>query len=142
MSIRLSSFLSSVERGFQAGNPVLKGGNLETTRTINYHLGLARLTLATKASKSAAESLGSILVQAYDLADGSTCLKVNLSWTKHEDAGECAHSIFEKPAVDWSSEAAQIATAWLAGPPALPEVEKMPQATDVPEQADALAAAG
>ena len=104
MSIRLSSFLTQVERGFPADNP--SSSRAEPGRPTGPSitiLGLARLTLGVRAGQERrAQPLGTILLRAFDLPDGSLCLKVSLSWTKHEDATECVRSIFEKPAVDWT----------------------------------------
>jgi hypothetical protein len=138
MSIRLSSFLSHVERGLAADDPMLKGGTWDTSRTLNYHSGLARLALGARPDAHSVEPLGAILLQAFDLADGSSCLKVSLSWAGHADAGESIRSIFEKPAVDWSAEASQIAATWLAGPPAGSEIAKL----HIAEPAEVLAAVG
>jgi hypothetical protein len=138
MAIRLSSFLSSVERGLSADDPVLKGGTWDTSRTMNYNIGLARLSLGVRPGQEPAELLGAILVQAFDLADGSTCLRVSLSWAGRADAGDCARSIFEKSTVDWSAEASQIAATWLAGPPAKAEIAKLV----IAEPTEALAAVG
>jgi len=138
MAIRLSSFLASVERRFSANDPILKGGSWETNRTLNYNSGLARLSLGVRPGLDSAEPLGAILVQAFDLADGSTCLKVSLSWAGREDAPDCARSIFEKATIDWSAEASQIAATWLAGPPAKAEIAKL----RIAEPAEALAAVG
>jgi hypothetical protein len=138
MSIRLSSFLTQVERGFQADDAILKGGTWDTSRTMNYHTGLARLALGVRTGQSSAEPIGTILLQAFDLADGSSCLKVNLSWTDHDEATQCVRSIFESPAIDWAAEASQIASTWLAGPPAGAEIAKLSLA----EPAEALAAVG
>jgi hypothetical protein len=137
MSIRLSSFLSQVERGLQADAPILKGGTWDTSRTLNYHTGLARLALGVRAGTNMAEPMGTILLQAFDLADGSSCLKVNLSWTDHDEAMQCVRSIFESPTIDWAAEASQIASTWLAGPPAGAEIAKL----TIAEPAEALAAA-
>lgn len=137
MAIRLSSFLSHVERRLAADDPVLKGGTWDTSRTLNYNIGLGRLSLGVRPGKNSAEPLGAILVQAFDLADGSTCLKVSLSWAGREDAPDCSRSIFEKSSVDWDAEASQIAATWLAGPPAGAEIAKLHLA----EPAEALAVA-
>jgi hypothetical protein len=138
MAIRLSSFLASVERGFAPDAPVLKGGSWDTSRTLNYNVGLGRLALGVRPGQDLVEPLGAILVQAFDLADGSTCLKVSLSWSGREDAADCARSIFEKSTVDWSAEASQIAATWLAGPPAKAEIAKL----HIAAPAEALAAVG
>jgi hypothetical protein len=138
MAIRLSSFLAHVERGLSANDPVLKGGSWDTSRTLNYNIGLGRLALSVRPGQNLAEPLGSILVQAFDLADGSTCLKVSLSWAGREDASDCARSIFEKSSVDWDAEASQVAASWLAGPPAKAEIAKLL----IAEPAEALAAVG
>jgi hypothetical protein len=57
-----------------------------------------------------------VLVQEFKLADGTHCLKANLSW--QESDAEVAHPIYAKPHLDWQHEAAQLAAAWTAGPPA------------------------
>jgi len=138
MAIRLSSFLSHVERGFSASDPILKGGAWDTSRTLNYNIGLGRLSLGVRPGQTLVEPLGAILVQAFDLADGSTCLKVSLSWSGHEDASDCARSIYEKPTVDWTAEASRVAATWLAGPPPKAEIARL----HIAEPAEALAAVG
>jgi hypothetical protein len=138
MSIRLSSFLTQVEHGLSADTPVLKGRAWETSRTLNYQTGLARLSLGARPDAHSVEPLGTILLQAFDLADGSSCLKVSLSWAGHEDATDCARSIFERPELDWSAEASRIAATWLAGPPAQPGIANLRLA----EPVEALAAVG
>jgi len=138
MPIRLSSFLTHIEHAFKANEPILKGGNWDTSRTLNYHNGLGRLSLGVRKDQNSIEPLGTILLQAFDLADGSSCLKVSLSWADNEESTECARPIFEKPTVDWTAEASQIAAIWLAGPPAASEVAKL----SIAEPAEALAAVG
>jgi hypothetical protein len=140
MSIRLSSFLTDIERGFKADDPSLKGGTLEIGRTLNYNIRLARLALGTRTGRDKVESIGTILLQAFDLANGTTCLKASLFWTGHLDAPECVRSIFERPGVDWEAEASQIASTWLAGPPAAVPLTALKGADE--QHAEALAAVG
>ncbi len=118
MSVRLTSFLSSIEHACQCDEPAPKGGSWESSRTINYQLGLARLTLASRGASRQAQPMGSILLQACALADGSNCVKANLSWVDHDGESASVHSVYAKPGTDWEAEARLIASSWLAGPPA------------------------
>lgn len=114
MHSRLLSFLSDFERALQADDPAPDDGSWETTRTVNYHLGLARLTLAVK-SAAGLTPRGSILLQAYQLADGTPCLKAAMSWHGSENSG--VRAIYSKPDLNWTSEARKVAAEWMAGPP-------------------------
>lgn len=114
MAIRLTSFLSGIENSLGAGSAVLKGGSWDNRRTINYPLGLARYILAARTA-AGTEVLGSILVQAFDLGHGASCLRASLFWTGKEDS-ESVHAIYEHDGIDWAAEAAQVAELWLAGP--------------------------
>jgi hypothetical protein len=120
MAIRLTSFLSSIESALLADETVLQGGTWENSRTINYSLGLARCTLGSRRDK-ASRPLGTILLQSFDLGNGRSCLRANLAWAEADGVAEKVVSIFERPEIDWTSEAAQVAQAWLSGPPALAE---------------------
>jgi len=46
--MRLLSFLSDIERALIAESPVVDGGAWITTRMVNFHQGLARLTLTAR----------------------------------------------------------------------------------------------
>lgn len=134
--MRLLSFLAEIEQAMQADDPSPQGGTWDNTRTVNYHQGLARLTLIARTG-ARAETLGSLLVQSFHLADGSACIKVTLAW---KDApAEGSHAIYEKPATDWSREARTVASAWLNGIPAQTEI--MPAAEPM-TVAEPLAATG
>ena len=79
-----------------------------------------------------------ILLQSYLLADGSQCLKANLHWAGSAETQVIA--VYAKPLVNWRTEAASIATAWISGPPTASSAgEGSPV---MAEAADALAAAG
>jgi hypothetical protein len=131
MHTRLLSFLSDIEKSLAAEDPAPSEGAWENTRTVNYHLGLARLTLGVRAA-GALEERGTLLLQGYHLADGTPCLKVALAW-KGSGAAR-TQSIFSKPGTNWLSAARLIAAEWLAGPPA---AEETPASA-----AESLAAAG
>lgn len=122
MAIRLASFLSELEDALRADETPLKGGSWDNQRIFNYNLGLARFSLASRTARGS-DSLGSILIQAFDLADGSCCVKANLQWAGREDAPEAVHTIYQQPAIDWKAEAARVAAAWVAGPPAPVEIK-------------------
>jgi hypothetical protein len=113
MHTRLLSFLSDLERALAADDPAPLDGAWETTRTVNYHLGLARLSLNVR-------TRGQVLLQSYQLADGTPCLKAALSWTGTENGA--ARAIYSKPDINWTSEARKVAAEWMAGIPELAEV--------------------
>ncbi len=82
---------------------------------MNYHLGLARLSLQVRPASGPAQPRGVVTLQGYTLADGTPCLKAVLSWAGHE--GNTVIPVFTKPGLDWTREARKIASHWLAGPP-------------------------
>ncbi|HVU23673.1 MAG TPA: hypothetical protein VHE13_06065 [Opitutus sp.] len=116
--MRLLTFLSDIERTLQCDDPEPEGGIWKNTRMINLHTGLARLTLGCgPAGESAVVPRGSVLVQAFTLADGTPCLKANLRWNGSEAAA--SKSVFTRPGINWRLAAAEVAALWLAGPPAV-----------------------
>lgn len=119
MHHRLLSFLTDFERSLADDDPAPDDGTWETSRMVNYHLGLARLDLQVRVGELPS-SRGQVLVQGYQLADGTPCLKATLSWTGTERTTE--HAIYAKPDVNWTSEARKIAAQWMAGAPA-PQTE-------------------
>lgn len=114
--MRLLSFLSDVERALIAESPAIDGGAWETSRMVNFHHGLARLTLKPRPGAEVISAGGAIFVQAFVLADGSLCLKASLSW-KGSDAFP-VHAVYSRPNLNWKLEASRIASVWLEGPPA------------------------
>ena len=119
MHTRLLSFLTDVECSMAADDPAPSDGTWETTRTVNYNQGLARLVLGVRLPDGKLDSRGIIMLQSFLLADESTCLKAVLSWTGAES--KITRSIYAKPDVSWTSEARKIAAEWMAGPPSKPE---------------------
>lgn len=116
MHSRLLSFLSDFERALLADDPAPDDGTWQTSRTVNYRNGLARLQLSVRLPDGGNKPRGSILLQSYNLADGSACLKAHLGWAGAET--NSIHSIFTKPGNDWKSQARRLASQWMAGPPA------------------------
>lgn len=114
MHTRLLSFLADFERALAADDPAPLDGSWETTRTVNYHLGLARLNLNVRTSGNLV-SRGQVLLQSYQLADGTPCLKAALSWVGTENG--LTRAIYSKPDVNWTSEARKVAAEWMAGIP-------------------------
>jgi hypothetical protein len=120
MHNRLLSFLTDVEKALVADDPAPSDGSWEAARTVNYHLGLARLMLGVRLPEGGkTDPRGTILLQSYQLADGTPCLKAALSWTGSDR--NTVRSLFTKPEVDWTREARKIAAEWMAGPPAKAE---------------------
>ncbi len=114
MHTRLLSFLADFERALAADDPAPLDGSWETTRTVNYHLGLARLNLNVRTGGNLV-SRGQVLLQSYQLADGTPCLKAALSWVGTEN--NITRAIYSKPEVNWTSEARKVAAEWMAGIP-------------------------
>ncbi len=116
MASRLLSSLNDIEQAIQKQSAADMGPAWTATRMVNYHHGLARMTL-TPADDSVPEQLrGAIFLQSYVLADGALSFKASLNW--HGCDSFPVISVYAKPGVDWTFEATRIATAWLAGPPA------------------------
>jgi hypothetical protein len=115
-AMRLLSFISEIEKSLIANSPVVEGGAWETQRMVNFHHGLARLTLKARAGAELIADGGAIFVQAFALADGSLCLKASLNW-KGSDALPII-AVYSTPTLNWKLEASRIASAWLEGPPA------------------------
>jgi hypothetical protein len=116
VAMRLLSFLSDIERALIAESPVVEGGAWETNRMVNFHHGLARLTLKPRNGMETTLAGGAIFLQAFALADGSLCLKASLNW-KGSDALPVM-AVYSTPTLNWKLEASRIASAWLEGPPA------------------------
>jgi hypothetical protein len=116
MNSRLLSFLSDFERAIMADDPSPEDGSWQTSRTVNYRNGLARLQLSVRLPDSSNKQRGSVLLQSYNLADGSACLKAHLNWAGSETTA--VHAIFTKPGNDWKSQARRLAAEWMAGVPA------------------------
>jgi hypothetical protein len=121
MSNRLLSLLSEIERSLLANDPAPDGGTWETVRLINFHQGLARLTLAVRSPAGVTTQRGVILLQHFTLADDTQCVKANLSWQGSELAA--VHPIYSKPNLNWNGEAGQIAVKWLDGRPEVGSAE-------------------
>ncbi len=118
--MRLLSFLSDIEKALIAEAPAVDGGGWESNRMVNFCQGMARLSLAPRSSADLPFPPGSIFLQSFVLADGSMCLKANLTW-KGSDAFPVI-SVYSTPTLNWKLEASRIAKAWLEGPPALATV--------------------
>ncbi len=116
MHTRLLSFLSDIECSMAADDPAPSDGSWETTRTVNYNQGLARLVLNVRLPDTKIEPRGIIMLQSFLLADESTCLKAILSWTGSD--AKVTKSIYSKPEMNWTSEARKVAAEWMAGAPA------------------------
>jgi hypothetical protein len=140
MHHRLLSFLSDLERAITADDPQPGGdGVWSGTRIVNYHLGLARLSLQVRSTTSAPQHRGVVTLQSYALADGTPCLKATLGWAGHEAVRILP--VFTKPGLDWTSEARKIAAHWLAGPPESAVIVDVGSTADTRSEAPRLAAA-
>lgn len=138
MKTRMLSFFADIENALMADDPAPSdGGSWETSRIVNYQLGLARLTLAVRIPAGGLESRGSITLQSYALADGTSCLRAVASWTGSDNSRSFA--IYSKPGSDWKREARKIGAEWMAGPPPSFELTAYPVQRST---AEAVAVAG
>ena len=110
--MRLLSFLSEIEKALIAESPMIDGGAWEASRMVNFHQGLARLTLVARAGNDLPG--GAIFVQAFQLGDGSQSLKASLSWQGRDVLPVLC--VYSTPRLNWKLEASRIASAWLEGP--------------------------
>ena len=112
MATRLLSFLNDIELAL-IKQSAASGQSWVTSRMVNYHHGLARLTMTPSASSDPAQIRGAIFIQSFELADGSHCSKASLNWQGIDSFPVLA--VYAKPGTDWQAEASRIAGAWLAG---------------------------
>lgn len=111
-AMRLLSFLTEIEKAVIAESPVVDDGAWETSRIVNFHNGLARLTLTARPGNDFPG--GSIFIQAFLLADGSQSLKAVLDW--ETSSVSSVSNVYSTPQMNWRLEASRIASAWLEGP--------------------------
>ena len=135
MHTRLLSFLSDFECSLAADDPAPSDGSWETTRTVNYNQGLARLMLCVRLPGGKIESRGTVMLQSFLMADETTCLKAVLTWTGSDS--KLGRSIYAKPETNWVSEARKVAAEWMAGPPA--KVESVTEEQGAPDTSIATA---
>jgi hypothetical protein len=114
--MQLLSFLTEIGDALIKQSVSDMGPTWDITRMVNYHHGLGRLTLTPPAGADPTQMRGTVFLQTYRLADSSLCLKANLSWQGSEQFSTI--TVYAKPGLKWRTETAQIASAWLAGPPA------------------------
>ena len=125
MSTRLLSFLTSIEHALSQETGTAPVVKWSSQRSVNFKDGLARVILTPPADADSSSG-GAILLYSFLLSDGSLTLKAVLSWDR--SPATVRVSLHAKPAVDWKSEARQIAATWLAGPPAAATIEAGPSA--------------
>src|SRR3954466_14651013 len=116
MATRLLSFLTDVEQALLKESASNMGPSWVTSRMVNYHHGVARMTLTPATDSDPSQPRGSVFLQGFELADGSLCVKASLNW--HGSDAFPVIAVYSKPGVNWRAEAAKIASLWLAGPPA------------------------
>lgn len=140
MHHRLLSFLADLEHAIAADDPQPGGdGTWSGTRIVNYHLGLARLSLQVRPAAGPAQPRGTVTLQSHALADGTPCLKATLGWSGHEAVR--TFPVFTKPGLDWTREARMIAAHWMAGPPESAMVIPVGSLAEAPADATPIAAA-
>jgi len=124
--MRLLSFLTQIEHAVLQGPNSTENGTWETSRIVNFHHGFARLTFTPRAGADAPVPSGTIFLQVFTLANGSTCVKVSLAWAGSD---ECpVFAVYSSPTLDWKQEANRIGSAWLKGA----HHEQVPTSTPIP----------
>lgn len=115
--MRLLSFLSDIERAIRIEANAGETAIWDAARIVNFKTGLARLTLAVRDNeRDSGMPEGTLLVQHFSLANGSFCLKANLSWNGSN--ATTTLSVYDTPFLNWKLEASRVAATWLAGAPA------------------------
>ena len=127
MSNRLLTLLTEIERALIANDPNPEGGAWDTLRLINFHQGLARLTLSIRSPAGVTLGQGLILLQDFSLADGTQCVKASLNWQGVDKPS--VYSIYSKPLLNWHAEAGQIAAQWLDGHQAAVEAKALSESS-------------
>ena len=75
-------------------------------RSVNFQKGIARMIFA--------DGSGGIALQNFTLADGSICIKAELTWAPVNTVGSV--SVYPTPDnFDWFGAAVKISQAWIAG---------------------------
>jgi hypothetical protein len=110
--MRLLSFITEIENAVIAESPDVDGGAWTSHRIVNFHQGLARLTLTPRPGNEFPG--GTIFIQAFVLADGSQSLKASLNWDNNPTFSVVA--VYSTPRSNWKLEASRIASTWLEGP--------------------------
>ena len=115
MPTPLLAFLNDIEDALRSEATIDFPSMWSVSRIVNYHHGLARMTLTPLPTPDAPQRRGAIFLQSIPLADGTLCFKASLNW--HGSDAFPIITVHSKPHVSWKNEATRIAAAWLAGPP-------------------------
>lgn len=126
--MRLLSFLTDIERAIRLESNADESSIWDTARIVNFKNGLARLSLTVREADTGMPQ-GTVLVQHFALANGSFCVKANLSWDGSNASSII--SVYDTPVLNWKLESARIASTWLAGPPAESVTISIGNTTDV-----------
>lgn len=102
VSYRLVSFMTQIQDAIARR----EGQCPEGSRMVNFHKGIARFSM---------KDGGAIQVQAFELADGQTCLKIALYWAGIKTPA--IQSVYPTaPDFDYIKAAGRIAQTWIDGP--------------------------
>jgi hypothetical protein len=133
MAMCLLALLNEVVEALVQKSAQQLGLSWEVSRIVNYHHGLARLTLNPKPGADSGQMRGAVFLQNRLLADGAVSLKVSFSW--HGSEAFPSVLVDAKPLLEWKTEAARIAAMWLAGPEAAANIPPTPKTPPVFEKA-------
>lgn len=132
MQTRLLSFLAETEQAIRAEKTEPRTScSWDNSRSVNYSSGVARMAFGARESSGDTRPLGGLLLQSYELADETICMKATLSW-EDSDMQFCL-PIFAKPLLDWDAEAKRLAETWLAGPTPAGTARPIAQLHEEPE---------
>lgn len=76
-------------------------------RMVSFDKGIGRLSFA--------DGSGDVVVQCFTLADGQTCMKLQLRWTGSEQIK--THSLYPQGNFQWDEQVGVVADSWMEGPP-------------------------
>ena len=136
--MRLLSFLNEIDRALLAESPVVDGGAWESTRMVNFHTNLARLSLKSRPEAELPVAAGTIFLQSFALADGSLCLKATINWKDSE--AQSVIPVYGVPSLNWKLAASRIASIFLEGPPAAGTITTLHTEAEAPMESLAAVA--
>lgn len=117
MAMHLLSLLDDIEQALIQESASLWGKSCDVHRVFNSQHNIGRITLTPPAGANPTQLRGVVFLQGAVLADGSLKFRASFNW--HGSDAFPVISISAKPdAANWKTEAARIASVWLAGPPA------------------------
>src|SRR5882757_2435654 len=110
MATRLLSFLGDVEQALlRKSASATSSSSWQVSCMVNYHHGLARMTLTPGSEANETQARGAIFLQTAVLTDGSSSVKASFNW--HGSDAFPVITLAARTPFDWKSGAVRIARA-------------------------------